>query len=190
MTATKASQLAAFIKEDQELYEIIRIVSQMGLPNLYVAGGCVSQTVWNKLFDLPIGYGISDVDIVYFSEDTSEAAEDQVIQEIKAACGHLNYEVDVKNEARVHLWYEARFGKSIPPYTSTEDAISSWPSTGTCAGVYLDQEGQMQVYTTFGYEDIFSGIVRPNKRLISQEVYEAKAAKWLGKWPQLTIIPW
>ena len=32
---------------------------------------------------------------------------------------------DVKNEARVHLWYEARFGAAIPPYQSAEAAIAT-----------------------------------------------------------------
>jgi uncharacterized protein len=33
--------------------------------------------------------------------------------------------VDVKNEARIHLWYERRFGTRIEPYRSSADAIST-----------------------------------------------------------------
>ena len=29
---------------------------------------------------------------------------------------HLPIKLDVKNEARVHLWYEDRFGYAIKPY--------------------------------------------------------------------------
>lgn len=185
MIANKLATLEMLLQKDQDLYQIIEVVSAMGLPEVYIAGGCISQTVWNYLFQMPCGYGISDVDIVYFSEDLRETSEARVIEMIQQACGHLRYPIDVKNEARVHLWYEERFGKQIPPYTSTKDAISSWPTTATCAGVHL-KEGQLECYTTFGYEDIFKGILRPNKRLITAAIYEAKVQKW----PQLTVIPW
>jgi hypothetical protein len=38
---------------------------------------------------------------------------------------------DVKNEARVHLWYERRFGRHLEPYRSTGDAIATWPTTAS-----------------------------------------------------------
>ncbi|EPH61182.1 hypothetical protein D932_02950 [Enterococcus casseliflavus 14-MB-W-14] len=38
--------------------------------------------------------------------------------------------------------------------------------------------------------DLFSGIVRPNKAMISREVYEKKIEKWCSKWPELNVIGW
>jgi hypothetical protein len=35
-------------------------------------------------------------------------------------------EVEIRDEARVHLWYEAKFGTPCPPYTSAADAIDSF----------------------------------------------------------------
>ena len=32
--------------------------------------------------------------------------------------------------------------------------------------------------------------VRANKQLISRDIYEEKATKWLNLWPKLTVIPW
>src|SRR5437899_6635367 len=44
---------------------------------------------------------------------------------------HLPIKLDVKNEARVHLWYEDRFGYAIKPYLSSADAIATFPTTAT-----------------------------------------------------------
>jgi hypothetical protein len=33
-------------------------------------------------------------------------------------------------------------------------------------------------------------IVRPNKKKITQSIYEAKVEKWLALWPGLRVIPW
>jgi hypothetical protein len=33
-------------------------------------------------------------------------------------------------------------------------------------------------------------IVRPNKTLVSRDVYEKKAQRWKSEWPMLEVIPW
>lgn len=132
--------LQTILKKDSDLWQLIVTVSTMNIPNLYVGGGSLAQSVWNHMFDKPIGYGFSDVDIVYFDNDLSEEKENGVRNRISTTLSTNGYDVDVKNEARVHLWYQAHFGMSIEPYSSTEDAISSWPSTATAVGVYLDKK--------------------------------------------------
>src|ERR1700730_3374080 len=37
--------------------------------------------------------------------------------------------------ARVHLWYEDRFGYALKPYLSSADAIATFPTTATAVGV-------------------------------------------------------
>ena len=166
--AIQETVLIDILKKDTTLYKIIKDVSALGIPNLYVGGGSVTQSVWNHLFSKPIGYGISDVDIVYFDTDLSQEKERMVLD----------------------LWYEEEFGFSIPAYTSTEEAISTWPSTATSIGVFFDQESKLQVFAPYGMYDLFSGIVRPNKAMISREVYEKKIEKWCSKWPELNVIGW
>ncbi len=178
------------LKKDTTLYKIIKDVSALGIPNLYVGGGSITQSVWNHLFSKPIVYGISDVDIVYFDTDLSQEKERMVLEQIVKTTKQNQYALDVKNEARVHLWYEEEFGFSIPAYTSTEEAISTWPSTATSIGVFFDQESKLQVFAPYGMYDLFSGIVRPNKAMISREVYEKKIEKWCSKWAELNVIGW
>jgi hypothetical protein len=59
-----------------------------------------------------------------------------------------------------------------------------------CYGVTVDRGGGLRVYAPHGYDDLFSLTVRPNRRLAPRHVYEAKAARWVQEWPELTVLPW
>lgn len=85
----------------------------------------ITQTVWNYLIDKPLSYGISDIDIVYYDIDLSSDKESEVIKSVKSYVEDNEYDIDVANEARVHLWYEEAFGKDIKAYSSVEEAIST-----------------------------------------------------------------
>jgi hypothetical protein len=144
---------------------------------------------------------IEDYDLAYYdSNDLSEEAEERIILSAQSTLRDLNLPVDVKNQARVHLWYKNHFGQDIRPYQSAEDAIRSWPTTATSIGVRRDENGNFTVCAPFGLTDLFSMIVRPNKtqaeyfltreQRTSRLVYNRKAAKWAKAWPKLVIIPW
>ncbi len=98
--------------------------------------------------------------------------------------------IEIRNEARVHLWYEKRFGHPIVPYKSVEDAISSFHCTATVIGIRNDENGNFTYYAPFGLEDLFSLVIRPNKRPARKEVYMEKAERWVKIWPNLKVIPW
>jgi hypothetical protein len=101
----------------------------------------------------------------------------------------LGVTVDVTNEARVHLWYEQRFGVPLEPYGSTEEAIATWPTTASSVGVRPAGSG-LAVCAPFGLRDLFALVVRPNKTLVTEAIYTAKAARWQATWPRLTILGW
>ncbi|MFY4774941.1 nucleotidyltransferase family protein [Metabacillus sp. RGM 3146] len=166
-------------------------ISQSELNNYYIGAGCLVQTVWNYLSGNPLDYGIEDIDIVYYdAENLSFEKEKQLEIRITSLLNNLPFKVDVKNEARVHLWYEDKFGYKIEPYQSLEDAINSWPTTATSIGVRKGTNGQFEVYAPYGLNDLFGMIVRANKLQITREIYEKKAGKWSKLWPELFIIPW
>ncbi len=156
-----------------------------------VGAGALVQTVWNHLHGYPDRHGIRDVDIVYFdANDLSEEAEGRVIEEMKRLFGDLGVALDVKNQARVHLWYERHFGAPIAPYLSLADAIGTWPTTATAVALVPRRNGSVDMVAPFGLGDLLAGVVRPNKRQITEAVYRAKIERWRPIWPKLDIRPW
>ena len=150
----------------------------------------VAQTIWNAKSGLPPDHGIRDIDIVYFdATDLSaetEAAEDARIQSL---LHDLPVAADVKNEARVHLWYEARFGAPILPYQSVQAAIATFPTTATAIGVRMN-DGRLEIQAPFGLADLCALVVRPNTAQVTAEIYEAKVSRWRDLWPSLDIRLW
>ena len=111
--------------------------------------------------------------VEFDADDTSYEAEDAVIQRAAALFQDLDVEIEVRNQARVHLWYEGKFGKAIPPFQSIEHAVSNFPTTATAIAVHPRPDG-IVIVAPFGLDDLFDGIVRPNKAMVSRDRYEEK----------------
>jgi uncharacterized protein len=170
---------------------ILQRMPELGLTNWYLAAGGVFQTIWNVVTGRDPQEGIKDYDVFYFdSHDLSYEAEDAVIKRAIHLFSDVPALVEVRNEARVHLWYEAKFGVPAYQFTSSEDAIDHFASTTCCYGVTVAPDGAMRVYAPHGFHDLFALIIRPNPILAPREVYEAKTARWREEWPALTVLPW
>jgi hypothetical protein len=171
--------------------ELLLNAAAIGQPDWYLGAGGVAGTVWNLLHGYDVEAHIKDWDLVYFdASDLSYDAEDLCVQRASSLFGHLRAPVEVRNQARVHLWYEEHFGYPIEPCTSLEDAIASWPTTATSVGVRREPDGQLRVYAPHGLEDLFGLIVRPNKRQITRDIYLEKVERWRASWPKLQILAW
>mgnify|MGYP002802818813 CR=1 FL=1 len=181
--------LHAILKEHTKLYQILKALEKSGLPNYYLAAGCINQTVFNYYHDFPLDYGIKDFDIVYFDPDVSYKKEDAWIKILQNKLGDLKVETDIKNEARVPLWYKEKFGKEIKPYYNVEEAISRWGTTITCLGVRLEKN-HLVVAAPYGLNDLFELTIRPVKKGFNEKSYQEKVQKWKKKWPLLKIIAW
>jgi hypothetical protein len=181
-------QLAAFVaalRSNDVLTDVLERAAALELQGWYLTAGCLFQTVWNVVTGRPPGEGIRDYDLFYFDDtDLSWEAEDAVIRG-----SGLPAVVEIRNEARVHLWYERHFGVPCPPYSCTEAAIDSFAATTCCLGVRV-VAGDWRVYAPHGFADVFNLVVRPNPVLAPREVYEAKTARWRDQWPALTVLPW
>ena len=184
----QATRLHAIARRHPMLARSLERWAAIDLPDCWLVAGAVAQSVWNDAFCLPPDHGISDLDLVYFdATDLSEEAERRQSTRVRQLLSDLPVWIDVKNEARVHCWYEARFGRAVEPYTSTADAIATFPTTATAIGL---QPISNETFAPHGLSDLFDLIVRPNKKQITRPVYDAKVARWLGLWPELQIIPW
>lgn len=76
-----------------------------------LVSGCLFQSVWNGLTDQTPECGIKDYDVFYFDgKDLIWEAEDACIRALNALTADLGIEVELRNQARVHLWYQEKFG--------------------------------------------------------------------------------
>jgi len=167
-----------------------RLRGQM-LPDSWVVSGAIYNTVWNVLTGRPAFTGIKDVDVFYFDDgDLSYEAEDRVIRRALASFQSLPVPVEVRNQARVHLWFRDRFGQDYSPLRSSCEAIDRFSSRTHCVGIRLDEKGKLDVYAPFGLDDIFAFRITPNRVLDNSRTHTKKAARALSVWPELMVVPW
>ena len=90
--------------------------------------------------------------------------------------------VEVRNQARVHLWFPEKTGLSRPPLRSVRDAIDQFLMIGIRVGV----KPNGQVYAPDGLSDLLAGRLRPNPKNFTPDLYAAKLADYRARWPWLT----
>ncbi|NUS19147.1 MAG: nucleotidyltransferase family protein [Mesorhizobium sp.] len=167
---------------------IIDELHRLALPDAWLVSGCLVQTVWNVLTRRAVDHGIADYDVFYFDPDTSWEAEDAVIRTMHARLAHLGARIEVRNQARVHLWYPAKHGLPYPPLTRSKEGIDRFLTQNTQVGVRRARD-DFEVYAPHGFDDIAALIVRPNPGPnFSAANYAAKAARWKALWPELTVL--
>ena len=190
MIATLPEKLEDALEANHVVTEVLGKWAEVALPNCWIVAGVIVQSYWNAMHELPPLHGVNDIDLIYFdSTDLAETSESGHALRISGMFDDLGVRFDVKNEARVHLWYESRFGYAIEPYASSEDAIDTFPTTAGSVGIRPANDA-IESYTTFGFDDLLNLVVRPNKRQITREIYAEKVLRWSEMWPLLKIIEW
>jgi hypothetical protein len=133
---------------------------------------------------------IKDIDILYWdNNDLSWESENNHINLLTKSLPNITIPFDVKNIARIHLWYEERFGIPKAEYLSVQESISTWPVIGACMAMRI-KNGELEFIAPHGFQDMFSLLVRPNKVLVNQAIYENKANIWQKQWPMLSVENW
>ncbi len=169
---------------------ILERLPSLDLKDAWLVSGALFQTAWNHLTGRPPGHGIKDYDIFYFDDaDPSWEAEDAVIQRAANVFEDLDIEIEVRNQARVHLWYEGHFGLPYPALSSSCEGIDRFLAKACMVGLQPDG-GDLTLYAPVGLDDIADLIIRPNLTAnFDAGHYAAKAARWKSCWPELTVLP-
>ena len=179
------------VAADPLLVETLARVRALALPDWLVVSGALYNSVWNHLTGKPSGYGIKDVDLFYFDDsDLSYEAEDGVIARAAPAFAGLPLPVELRNQARVHLWYPEKFGRSCPRYTSSSHSLSFFASRTHAVGVRFGADGQLELVAPFGLDDVFSFRITPNRVMDNRQTHEAKGARAQANWPEIGVVPW
>ena len=189
MSALEA-QLTDIVRADPGLMQVLTTVRALALPDWRLVSGAVYQAVWNARTGRPAGYGIKDYDLAYFDgSDLSYEAEDMVIQRVASAFDDpLRSQVEVRNQARVHLWFQSRFGEPYEALTSTDQALERFVAPTFAVGVRLEADDRITVAAPFGLEDVFALTIRPNPNRPRARGWAKVVESARGRWPELTVI--
>lgn len=187
-----AVRLAAIIAGDRDLMLVLRRFAALELPQGWLVSGAIYQSVWNVLAGLPRRTGIKDYDLIYFDDtDLGWEAEDREIRRVAQVFADSGLTIELRNQARVHLWFEARFGTPPgPPLTSALASLRRYASIVHAVAARLDPRGCIEIAAPFGLEDLFAMRIRPNRALDNRATHKAKAERMRAIWPGLEVEPW
>lgn len=183
---TESEFIQQVIKNDTNQL-LLKTLREVEMPQATLTAGCLFQTVWNLKCGRDPDWGIKDYDVFYYdAEDLSWEAENAVIQKANKLLGGLADKVEIRNQARVHLWYPQKFGIGYPPLQRVEDGIDKFLIECTCVGIQVDDGS---VYAPNGFQDMWDGILRINPNNIQSAVnFRRKAEEYQERWPWLTIL--
>lgn len=165
-----------------------------GLPDGWLGAGIIVQPVWNLLHGRPMNEHLVDVDVLYWDPDLSWKAEDRRIRGFEQSVGPLDLPLDVKNVARVHLWYEEKFGLALDLLPSVPASVATWPVLASCVALRRKpgrgKKGRLEFCAPYGFQDLFAQRLRPNDVLDIPDVYRRKVERWSSQWPELEVTQW
>ena len=189
MTLDRADQLTDILRASPDVMHVLRTVRGLGLPDWRLFSGAVYQTVWNHQTGREPGYGLKDFDIGFFDPDTSWDAEDVFIRRVADAFDEpLKSQVEVRNQARVHLWFEQRFGEPYSPLSRTDEALERFVCPAFAVGVRLEADDRITVAAPFGLDDVFGMVLRPNPNRPLANGWDRVVQSALARWPEAKVI--
>ncbi|HWD14768.1 nucleotidyltransferase family protein [Pseudochrobactrum sp. sp1633] len=179
------------IRNSSLLNDVLSRAQQLNLPDWYIVSGALYNLVWNVLTGRPETHGIKDIDLFYYDgADLSYEAEDRIIKAGDEVFSGVPLPVEIRNQARVHLWFEKHFGQTYAPLQSSEEGIARFASKTHAVGIRLKPDGQLKLYAPFGLDDIFSLRITPNPVIDNRITHHQKALRAQKNWPEVTVVPW
>jgi hypothetical protein len=189
--AAQLDALRDIVSADPLLMIALGNLRSMALPDSWLVSGAIYNTVWNVLTGRPPLTGVRDIDVFYWDgADLSYAAEDAVIKRGDVAFAGLPLPVQIRNQARVHLWYQNHFGQPYPPLRSSREAVDRFASITHAVAARLEADDRIDVYAPYGLNDLFSFRIAPNRMMDNSRTHMEKGARARSVWPEVTVVPW
>ena len=178
--------LSAILTATPPLMQVLSVARHLHLPDWLVFSGAIYQPAFNHLTGRPLDYAIKDYDLGYIdASNLSYEAEDAVICRVKAAFDEpLRSMVEIRNQARVHLWFPAKFGEAYGPLSCTAEALERFTSATFALGVRFEPDDLLHIEAPFGLADLFALRLRPNPR--RKTIHFARtSADVRRRWPEV-----
>ncbi|WP_053368112.1 nucleotidyltransferase family protein [Bacillus sp. FJAT-27245] len=176
------------IEQDDWMMDILLAAKSLSLPDWWVCAGFVRSKIWDTLHGFSERTPIPDIDVIYFDKtNLGERDEKRLEERLKGILPDIPW--SVKNEARMHLV------NHLPPYSSSEDAMSKFPETATALGLKLGGENRVILSAPCGLTDVLNMEVRPTAHFLQNTllapIYEnrIKQKNWKATWPRITVYP-
>lgn len=183
------SSLIEILRLSPNLMQVLQSCRAAKLPDWRIASGAIYGTVFNHQTNRPPDYGIKDYDICYFDPDTSYEAEDVWIKKIDAALPqNLRTMAEVRNQARVHLWFKDKFGSEYAPLSNTDESLDRYLCYAHMVAVRLEENDEISICAPMGLEDIFNMKLRYNPNRAAPERFLEKCNSIKARWPEVEII--
>lgn len=186
MMLKNENDVIACIREDQWMMDVLTHVKALNLPDWWVCAGFVRSKIWDVIHNFSERTDLPDVDVIYY--DTRNISIEKE-KELERQLGIRDPRVpwSVKNQARMHLVND------VPPYKSSEDAMSKYPETATALGVKIDAGGKVLLAAPWGVTDAINGLVEPTPYFNQSEerlhIYRDRVRKkqWHLTWETLKV---
>ena len=189
--ALQRAALEQMIRAEPVLMAVLEGMREDGLAEGMLVAGALYNLVWNVLTGRPALHGVNDLDVFYFdASDIGWDAEDMVIRRLGERFAHLPLPVQVRNQARVHLWFPEKFGTSFAPLTSAAAMLPLYAAKTHAVAAFLEPDDRLTILAPFGLDHIFSFRVVPNHALENGPSYEKKGERVRATWPEVTVLPW
>ena len=182
------ARLETILRAAPTMMRALSIARDLDLPDWLIVSGAVYQRVFNHLTGRDPDHGIKDYDLVYYdASDTSYEAEDAVIKRAAAAYPPpLDALVEVRNQARVHLWFEGKFGEPYAPLSCSAAALERFVSPVFAVAVRLEADDRLTIVAPFGLDDLFAMRMRPNP-IRRTGGFDRVADNLTKRWPELSV---
>ena len=185
MDALTATDFRRLVRSNPSVAAALERLPVLDLPQCHVTAGCLFQTVWNLRSNRPAAENIRDLAVFTYDLDLSWEAEDDAIRRVAALLADLPIRVELRDQARVHLWYEAKFGTPCAPLRSARDGIDRFLVAGTSVGIAVETG---ELHAPHGLGDLAAGLLRINPRHPRPAQFRAKAADDRARWPWLRVV--
>ncbi|WP_421789279.1 nucleotidyltransferase family protein [Hyphobacterium sp.] len=169
---------------------VLERAHSLDLPDWALMAGAVYQAVWNVLTGRPADYGVNDYDLAYCDPtDLTAEGEAAFVAKTEAAFADLEAEVELCNQARVPIWFSAKYGVERKPILSTEDAVKDFASLTHSVAIRLDACGEPELIAPYGLDELFSLTVKPVPNISTPAEWNEKIAAQRKLWPEINFIP-
>lgn len=96
----------------------------------------------------------------------------------------------LRNQARVHLWYPSKFGMAYPTLATSCEGVDQFLVQASVVAVRQPSPISLDVYNPLGLDDIFDRVLRPNPlwKGPPRPQFMDKVRRYMRDWPSLRLM--